>query len=207
LCPDSNSVATSSSEVNDNDSLAHEAASTEAICPCAGMSVSADETSQIREIAADTRTETISPGQFSRPRKLKSARIDDTTPMAMAEMDVVLSDDVLISQAGPAKAEVGSAEVARTEPGSSDEDSSSAADPYARPRGFKTARFGGAETIFQITIPAAPVTFKILLPGDVDPRDKMLTGPNLPTTPGNSESMGTPTAEPQAVSRGEDEER
>ncbi len=44
--------------------------------------------------------EMISPGQFSRPRKSKSARIDDTTPMAMAVTDVVLSADVSITQAG-----------------------------------------------------------------------------------------------------------
>jgi hypothetical protein len=119
--------------------------------------------------------------------------------MAMAATDVVLSDDVPISQAGPEKAEVGSAEVAQVESGSSNEDSSSAADPYARPRGFKSARIGGAETIFQITIPAAPVTFSVLLSGDADPRDMMLAGPNLSATPGSSESMGTTTAEPQAV--------
>ena len=109
-------------------------------------------------IAVDIQAEMISPGQFSRPRKSKSARIDDTIPMAMAATDVVLSDDVPISQAGPAKAEVGSAEVVRVESGSSDEEPSSAAEPYARPRRFKSARIDGAETIFQITIPAAPVT-------------------------------------------------
>ena len=65
--------------------------------------------------------------------------------------------------------------------------------------GFMSARISRAETIFQITIPAAPVTFNILLSGDVDPRDKMLAGPNLSATPGSSESMGTTTAEPQAV--------
>ena len=97
------------------------------------------------------------------------------------------------------KAEVGSAEVARGESGSSDEESSSAADSYARPRGSKSARIGGTGTIFQITIPATPVTFSVLLPGDVDPRDKMLAGPNRSATPGNYESMGTTTTEQQAV--------
>ena len=92
--------------------------------------------------------------------------------MAMAATDVVLSDDVPISQAGPEKAEVGSAEVARVESCHSDEEPSSEAVPYARPRGFKSARIGGVETIFQITIPAAPVTFSVLLSGDVDARDK-----------------------------------
>ena len=73
--------------------------------------------------------------------------------MAMAATAVVLSEDVPISQAGPEKAEVGSAEVARVESGSSDEEPSGAVDHYARPRGFKSARIGGAETIFQIAIP------------------------------------------------------
>ena len=73
------------------------------------------------------------------------------------------------------------------------------ADHYARPRGLKSARIGGAETIFQITIPAAPITFNVLLSGDVDPRDKMLAGPNLPANPGSSEYMGTTTEEPQVV--------
>ena len=53
--------------------------------------------------------------------------------------------------------------------------------------------------IFQITIPAAPVTFDVLLSGDADPRDMMLAGSNLSATPGSYESMGTTTAEPQAV--------
>ena len=94
-------------------------ASTEMVRLSAGMSVSADEVSQIGEIAKDRRAETISPGKFSRPRKSKSARIDDTTSMAMAATDVVLSDDVPISQDGSEKAEVGSAEDARGESGSS----------------------------------------------------------------------------------------
>jgi hypothetical protein len=72
-------------------------------------------------------------------------------------------------------------------------------DPYARPRGSKSARIGGAETIFQITIPAAPVTFNVLLSGDVDPRDKMLAGSKFSATFGNNESMGTTAAEPQVV--------
>jgi hypothetical protein len=136
-------------------------------------------------IAEDIQAEMTSPGQFSRPRKSKSARIDDTIPMAMAATDVVLRDDTPISQAGPEKAEVGSAEVARVEFDSWDDEPSSAADPYARPRGFKSARIGGAATIFQITIPAAPVTFSLLLSGDVDPRDKMLAGPSLSATFGS----------------------
>ena len=74
-----------------------------------------------------------------------------------------------------------------------------AADPYARPRGFKSARIGGEGTISQITIPAAPVTFSVLLSGDVDPRDMMLAEPNLSATFESSEYMGTTTAEPQAV--------
>ena len=50
-------------------------------------------------IAEDIQAETISPGQFSRPRKSKSARIDDTTSMARAANDVVLSDvDGIINQ-------------------------------------------------------------------------------------------------------------
>ena len=77
--------------------------------------------------------------------------------------------------------------------------SKNAADPYARPRGSKSARIGGAETIFQITIPAAPITFSVLLSGDTDPRDNMLAGPNLSATHGSYESMGTTTAEPQSV--------
>ena len=97
------------------------------------------------------------------------------------------------------KAELGSVEDAQVESGSSDEEPLSAADPYARPRGSKSARIGGAETTFQITIPAAPVTFDVLLSGDADPRDMMLAGSTLSATPGNSESMGTTTAEPQAV--------
>ena len=150
-------------------------------------------------IVVDIRAETISSGHYSRPRKSKSARIDHTTSMAMAATDEVLSDDVPISQAGSEKAEVGSAEDARVEFGSSDEEPSSAADLYARPRGSKSARIDGAETIFQTTIPAAPVTFNVLLSGNADPRDMMLTGPNLSATPGNSESMGTAAAEPQVV--------
>ncbi len=55
--------------------------------------------------------------------------------MAMAASDVVLRIDVPITQAGLGKAEVGTAEVARVEPGLSDVEPSSAADPYARPRG------------------------------------------------------------------------
>jgi hypothetical protein len=117
----------------------------------------------------------------------------------MAATDVVLSDDVSITQAGLEKAGVGNAELARVEAGSSDEEPSSAADPYARPRGLKSARIGGAETIFKITIPAAPVTFNVLLSGDVDPRDKKLDGSKLSATFVNTESMGTTTAEPQAV--------
>jgi hypothetical protein len=152
--------------LEDNDSLAHEAPNTEAIRLSAQMSVSADEISLTSEIVADIRAETTSPGQFSRPRKSKSARIDDTIPMAMAATDVAISDDAPISQAGLEKAEVGSAEVVRVESGSRDEEPSSAADPYARPRGFKSARIGSTETIFQITIPAAPVTFNVLLSGD-----------------------------------------
>ena len=104
-----------------------------------------------------------------------------------------------ISQVGSEKTEVGSAEVARVESGSSDEEPSDSADSYARPRGSKSARIGGAETNFQIAIPPAPVTFNVLIPGDADPRDKMLDGSKLPMTFGNTESMGTTTAEPQAV--------
>ena len=117
----------------------------------------------------------------------------------MAVTAVVLSDDVPISQAGPEEAEVESAEVARVEYGPSDEEPSGAVDHYVRPRGFKSARIGGAKTTFQITIPAAPVTFDVLLSGDADPRDMMLAGSNLSATPGSYESMGTTTAEPQAV--------
>ena len=51
----------------------------------------------------------------------------------------------------------------------------------------------------EITIPAAPVTFNVLIPGDVDPRDKKLAGSNLSATYGSAESMGTTAAEPQAV--------
>jgi hypothetical protein len=87
-----------------------------------------------------------------------------------------------ITQAGLEKAGVGNTELARVEAGSSDEEPSSTADPYARPRGSKSARIGGAETIFQITIPAAPVTFNVSLSGDVDPRDKMLAGPKPSAT-------------------------
>jgi len=87
----------------------------------------------------------------------------------MAATDVGPSDDVPVTQAGLENAEVGSAKVAQVEAGLNDEEPSSAADPYARPRGFKSARIGDAETIFQITIPAAPVTFNIVLSGDVDP--------------------------------------
>ncbi len=94
--------------------------------------------------------------------------------MAMAATAVVLSDDAPIAQAGPEKAEVGSAEVARVEFGSSEDEPSSAADPYARLSGSKSARIGGAETISQTTIPAAPITFSVLLSRDIDPRDKML---------------------------------
>jgi hypothetical protein len=118
----------------------------------------------------------------------------------MAATDVGPSDDVPITQAGLEKAEVGSAEVARVKAGLSDDEPSSVADPYARPRGLKSARIGGAETIFQITIPAAPVTFNVLLSGDVDPRDKILAGSKLSATFGNTaESMVTTAAEPQAV--------
>ena len=105
--------------------------------------------------------------------------------MAMTATDVGLRDDAPIAQAGPEKEETGSVEVARAESGSSGEEPSSAADSYARPRGSKSARIGGAETISQITIPAAPVTFNVLLSGDADPRDNMLAGPNLSATPGN----------------------
>ena len=55
--------------------------------------------------------------------------------MGMATTDVALSVDVSITQAGLGKAEVGTAGVARVESGFSDEELSSAADPYARPRG------------------------------------------------------------------------
>jgi hypothetical protein len=137
------------------------------------------------------------------PGDVKGLSADDgcNNVMVDANSDTVgdegISDE--ISQAGPVKAEVGSAEATRAEFGSSDEEPLSAADPYTRPRGFKSARIGGAGTIFQITIPAAPVTFSVLLSGDVDPRDKMLAGPSLSATFGSSESMGTTTAEPQAV--------
>ncbi len=67
LCPDPNSEVTSPSEVDDNESLAHEAASTEAICLSAGMSVCADEVSQTGALENDERAGTISPGQYSRP--------------------------------------------------------------------------------------------------------------------------------------------
>ena len=68
----------------------------------------------------------------------------------MAATDVVLRDDAPISQAGPEKAEVGSAEVAvaRVESvGPSDKEPTSAADPYARPRGFKSARIGSGDEL------------------------------------------------------------
>ena len=71
---------------DDNDGLAYEAASTEAIRLCAGMSVSADEVSQTGALENDGQAGTISPGQYFRPRKSKSARIDYTTPMAMAHI-------------------------------------------------------------------------------------------------------------------------
>ncbi len=48
-------------------------------------------------IAEDIQAETIRPGQYSRPRKPKSARVDDTTPMAISATDVALCDDVPIS--------------------------------------------------------------------------------------------------------------
>jgi hypothetical protein len=104
-----------------------------------------------------------------------------------------------ITQAGFEKAGVGNAELARIEAGFSDEEPSSAVDPYARPRGSKSARIGGAEMNFEITIPAAPVTFNVLIPGDVDPRDKMLAGPKPSATFENTESIGTTASEPQAV--------
>ena len=94
------------------------------------MLVSADEVSQTGALDKDRRDENISPGQYSRPRKSKSARIDDTTPMAMAATDVVLSVDVSITQAGLEKAGVGNAELTRIEDGFSDEEPSSAVDPY-----------------------------------------------------------------------------
>ena len=199
LCPVSACEVTSPSVLDDKDGLVHEAASTDTVYLSAGMLVSAAEVSQTGAVEEDKRAESISPDQFSRPRKSKSARIDDTTPMAMAATDVVLSNEVSTTQVGLEEAEVGTAGVARVESGFSDEEPSSAADPYARPRGSKSARIGGAETNFQITIPAAPVTFNVLIPGDADPRDKKLTGSKLPATFGNTESMGTPTAEPQAV--------
>ena len=154
---------------------------------------------QTSALDKDRRDESVSPDQYSRPRKSKSARIDDTTPMAMAATDMVLRDEVSITQADLEKAEVGSAEVARVESGFSDEEPSSAADPYVRPRGLKSARIGGAATNFEITIPAAPVTFNVLIPGDVDPRDKKLDGSRLSATSGKTESMGITTVEPQAV--------
>ena len=112
---------------------------------------------------------------------------------------MVLSVDVSLTQAGLEEAGVGNAELARIEADFSDEEPSSAVDPYARPRGSKSARIGGAEMNFEITIPAAPVTFNVLIPGDVDPRDKKLDGSRLSATFGNTESMGTTAAEPQAV--------
>ena len=61
--------------------------------------------------------------------------------------------------------------------------------PVTKNPQVKSARIGGAETIFQITIPAAPVTFDVLLPGDVDPRDKMLAGSNLSAISGMVETV------------------
>ena len=87
LCPDSACEATSPSVLDDNVSLAHEAASTETVCLSAGMLVNADEVSRTGALDKDRRNESISPGQYSRPRKSKSARIDNTTPMAMAGCD------------------------------------------------------------------------------------------------------------------------
>jgi hypothetical protein len=109
--------------------------------------------------------------------------------MGMATTDVALSVDVPITQAGLQKAEVGTAGVVRVESGLSDDAPSNAADLYARPMGLKSARIGGAETIFQITIPAAPVTFNVLLSGDVHPRDKKLAGSNLSATFGMVETV------------------
>ena len=63
--------------MDDNDGPVHEAASTDTVCLSAGMLVSADEVSQTVALDKDKRAETISPGQYSRPRKSKSARIDD----------------------------------------------------------------------------------------------------------------------------------
>jgi hypothetical protein len=77
LCPDSACEATSPSVLVDNVSLAHETASTETVCLSAGTLVSADEVSQTVALDKDRRAETISPGQYSRPRNSKSARIDD----------------------------------------------------------------------------------------------------------------------------------
>ncbi len=48
-------------------------------------------------------------------------------------------------------------------------------------------------------IPAAPVTFNVLIQGDVDPRDKKMDWSKLSATLGNTESMGTTAAEPQAA--------
>ena len=62
LCPDSNGVVTSPSKVDDNDSLAHEAASTETVRLSAGMTVSADEISQTGALENDGQAGTISPG-------------------------------------------------------------------------------------------------------------------------------------------------
>ena len=45
LCPDSNSEVTSPSVLDDNDSMAHEAASTKTVCLSAEMLVRADEVS------------------------------------------------------------------------------------------------------------------------------------------------------------------
>jgi hypothetical protein len=64
---------------------------------------------------------------------------------------------------------------------------------------FEVLGIGGAETNFQITIPAAPVIFNVLIPGDADPRDKKLDGSRLSVTFGNTESMGTTAAEPQVI--------
>ena len=46
---------------------------------------------------------------------------------------------------------------------------------------------------------SAPVNFNVLLSADVDPRDKELAGSKISAIFGNTESMGTTTAEPQAV--------
>ena len=59
----------SPSVLDGNDNPAHEAASTETACLSAGMSVSADDVSQTGALERDGRAETISPGQYTRPRK------------------------------------------------------------------------------------------------------------------------------------------